>query len=106
MNFWKRMTYLQMKLRRNGKEHKCSCDKRVFVGEEYMRYTIKTGQFEKGTQAQQTAFVQLFGAENIQYNDLKQEFLVNRFAVSIWRYAGYEKELKACKKCWVKHCRR
>ena len=125
MNFWKRMTYLQMKLRRNGKEHKCSCDKRDFVGEEYMRYTIKTGQFEKGTQAQQTAFVQLFGAENIQYkfdfyfhwyniiheyghclciyygssiHDLKQEFLVNRFAVSIWRYAGYEKELKSLQK--------
>ena len=93
-----------------------------------MRYRIKTGQFEKGTQAQQTAFVQLFGAENIQFKfdfyfhwyniiheyghclcsyydasiqDLKQEFLVNRFAVSIWRYAGYEKELESLQKMLV-----
>lgn len=90
-----------------------------------MSYTIKTGQFEKGTQEQQAAFIQLFGAENVQYKfdfyfhwynivheyghclcshhdsniiGLKQEFLVNRFAVGIWKYAGYEKELKSLQK--------
>ena len=31
------------------------------------RYIIKTGQLEKGTQEQQTAFIQLFGTENVQY---------------------------------------
>ena len=30
--------------------------------------------------------------------DLKQEFLVNRFAVSIWRFAGYGQELKELEK--------
>lgn len=86
-----------------------------------MSYTIYTGQFEKGTQEQQAAFIQLFGSENTQYKfdlyfhwynivheyghclcsyhgsdiiGLKQEFLVNRFAVSMWQYAGYEKELE------------
>lgn len=90
-----------------------------------MRYIIKTGQFEKGTQKQQAAFIQLFGAKNVQYQfdlyfhwyniaheyghclcnyhesdiiGLKQEFLVNRFAVGIWKYAGYEKELKSLQK--------
>lgn len=90
-----------------------------------MSYSIKTGQFEKGTPEQQAAFIQLFGAENIQhkfdlyfhwynivheyghclcsYHDssiigLKQELLVNRFAVGIWRYAGYEKELNSLHK--------
>ena len=29
---------------------------------------------------------------------LKQEFLVNRFAVSFWQYAGYEDELKSLQK--------
>lgn len=84
------------------------------------RYIIKTGQLEKGTQGQQAAFIQLFGTENVQYKfdlyfhwyniaheyghclcdyhesniiGLKQELLVNRFAVGIWKYAGYEKEL-------------
>ena len=84
-------------------------------------YIIYTGQFEKGTKQQQEAFFQLFGAENAQYlfdfyfhwyniaheyghclcdyyqsdtTGLKQELLVNRFAVSIWRYAGYEKQLQ------------
>ena len=90
-----------------------------------MRYTIYTGQFEKGTQEQQAAFIQLFGPENIQYKfdfyfhwynivheyghclcdyhesniiGLKQEFLVNRFAVSLWQYAGYEQELNNLQK--------
>lgn len=90
-----------------------------------MSYIIYSGQFEKGTQEQQAAFIQLFGFENIQhkfdfyfhwYNiiheyghclcmhydsdiiGLKQEFLVNRFAVSIWQYAGYEEELKSLQK--------
>lgn len=90
-----------------------------------MRYTIKTGRFEKGTQEQQAAFIQLFGAENVQYKfdlyfhwynivheyghclcnhygsnviGLKQELLVNRFAVGIWKYAGCEKELKSLQK--------
>ena len=90
-----------------------------------MRYIIKTGQLEKGTQEQQAAFIQLFGTENVQYKfdfyfhwyniiheyghglcmhydsdiiDLKQEFLVNRFAVSIWRFAGYGQELKELEK--------
>ena len=90
-----------------------------------MSYTINTGQFEKGTQEQQAAFIQLFGSENTQYKfdlyfhwyniiheyghclcsyhessiiGLKQEFLVNRFAVSIWKYAGYEKELNNLQK--------
>ena len=90
-----------------------------------MSYTINTGQFEKGTQEQQAAFTQLFGSENIQYKfdfyfhwynivheyghclcsyhksniiGLKQELLVNRFAVSIWQYAGYEKELESLQK--------
>ena len=85
-----------------------------------MTFTITTGQFETGTREQQAAFVQLLGPEDVQYKfdfyfhwyniaheyghclcnyyesdmiDLKQEFLVNRFAVSLWRYAGYEKEL-------------
>lgn len=86
-----------------------------------MSYIIYSGQFEKGTQEQQAAFTQLFGFENIQYKfdfyfhwynviheyghclcshynsdiiGLKQEFLVNNFAVSIWQYAGYEEALK------------
>lgn len=86
-----------------------------------MSYIIYSGQFEKGTQEQQATFIQLLGGENIQYKfdfyfhwyniiheyghclcmyhdsdkiGLKQEFLVNRFAVSIWQYAGYENELK------------
>ena len=90
-----------------------------------MTFTIITGQFEKGTQEQQAAFIQLFGAENVQYKfdfyfhwyniaheyghclcncyesdiiGLKQEFLVNRFAVSLWRYAGYEQELDCLEK--------
>lgn len=90
-----------------------------------MMYVIKTGQFEKGTLEQQEAFIQLFGPENIQYKfdvyfhwynivheyghclcdyyqsntvGMKQELLVNRFAVSIWKYAGYEKELKDLRK--------
>lgn len=90
-----------------------------------MNYIIYSGQFEKGTQEQQAAFTQLFGSENIQqkfdvyfhwyniiheyghclcmhYNSdtvgLKQEFLVNKFAVSIWQYAGYEAELKNLQK--------
>lgn len=90
-----------------------------------MIYTITTGQFEKGTTAQQAPFIRLFGSENVQYrfdfyfhwyniaheyghclcNDhksdivgLKQELLVNRFAVHIWRYAGYEKELSLLRK--------
>lgn len=85
-------------------------------------YTIYTGQFEKGTKQQQEVFLQLFGAENAQYlfdfyfhwyniaheyghclcnyyqsdtTGLKQELLVNRFAVGIWKYAGYEKQLKS-----------
>lgn len=84
------------------------------------RYIIKTGQLEKGMQEQLTAFIQLFGTENVQYKfdfyfhwyniaheyghclcdyhesniiGLKQELLVNRFAVGIWKYVGYEKEL-------------
>lgn len=90
-----------------------------------MFYTIYTGQFEKGTQGQQEVFIQLFGTENVRYKfdfyfhwynivheyghslcsyyesdivGLKQELLVNRFAVSIWEYAGYEKELKILQK--------
>ena len=90
-----------------------------------MSYTINTGQFETGTPEQQAVFIQLFGSENIQYKfnlyfhwyniaheyghclcsyhksniiGLKQEFLVNRFAVSIWQYAGYEQELKTLQK--------
>lgn len=86
-----------------------------------MIYTIATGQFEVGTQEQQADFIQLFGAEKVQYKfdfyfhwyniaheyghclcdyyesdivGLKQEFLANSFAVSLWEYAGYEKELK------------
>lgn len=82
--------------------------------------TIKTGQFEKGTREQQAAFIELFGKEDIQYKfdfyfhwynivheyghclcdyydtniiGLKQEFLVNRFAVAFWAYAGYHEEL-------------
>lgn len=73
----------------------------------------------------QAAFIQLFGPENVQYKfdlyfhwyniaheyghclcnyhesdiiGLKQELLVNRFAVGIWKYAGYEKELKSLQK--------
>ena len=84
-------------------------------------YILYTGQFEKGTKEQQEAFVQLFGAEDTQYlfdfyfhwyniaheyghclcsyhrsgtSGFKQELLVNRFAVNIWKYAGYEKQLK------------
>lgn len=90
-----------------------------------MNYIIYSGQFEKGTQEQQAVFSQLFGSKNTQYKfdfyfhwyniiheyghclcmhydsdiiGLKQEFLVNRFAVSIWQYAGYEQELKDLKK--------
>ena len=90
-----------------------------------MSYIIYSGQFEKGTQEQQAVFSQLLGTQNTQYKfdfyfhwyniiheyghglcmhydsdiiNLKQEFLVNRFAVSIWRYAGYEQELKELEK--------
>lgn len=90
-----------------------------------MSYTICTGQYEKGTQEQQAAFIQLFGSEDIQYKfdfyfhwynivheyghclcsyhdskiiGVKQELLVNTFAVSLWKYAGYEKELKSLHK--------
>ncbi len=86
-----------------------------------MTYTVKTGCFETGTQEQQAIFTQIFGAENTQskfdfyfhwYNiaheyghclcnsyqseivGVRQEFLVNRFAVSLWRYAGYKRELE------------
>ena len=89
-----------------------------------MKYTIYTGKFETGTPEQQGAYTQLFGAENIQYkfdlyfhwynilheyghclcdyyktgtDDLKEELLVNRFAVSICNQAGFEKELKNLK---------
>lgn len=90
-----------------------------------MKYIIYSGQFEKGTQEQQAVFRQLFGSENVRYKfdfyfhwynviheyghclcmhydsdiiGLKQEFLVNRFAVGVWRYAGYEQELKDLQK--------
>lgn len=90
-----------------------------------MNHIIYSGQFEKGTQEQQAVFKELFGSQNTQYKfdfyfhwyniiheyghclcmyydsdiiGLKQEFLVNRFAVSIWRYAGYEQELNDLKK--------
>ncbi|MBD5522852.1 MAG: hypothetical protein HDR04_00235 [Lachnospiraceae bacterium] len=90
-----------------------------------MNYIIYSGQFEKGTQEQQAVFSQLLGSQNVQYKfdlyfhwyniiheyghclcehynsniiGLKQEFLVNRFAVSIWQYAGYEQELNDLKK--------
>lgn len=80
-----------------------------------MSYIIYSGQFEKGTQEQQALFCQLFGSQNTQYKfdfyfhwynimheyghclcsyydsdiiGMKQEFLVNKFAVSIWQYAG------------------
>lgn len=75
-----------------------------------MSYIIYSGQFEKGTQEQQALFCQLFGSQNTQYKfdfyfhwyniiheyghclcsyydsdiiGMKQEFLVNKFAVSI-----------------------
>ncbi len=84
-------------------------------------YTIYTGQFEKGTPEQQAVFVRLFGVADTQcrfdfyfhwYNilheyghclcshcdsavlGLEQEMLVNHFAVGLWAYAGYEKELQ------------
>lgn len=84
-------------------------------------YTIKTGRFETGTEEQQKLFMELFGKEKVQYQfdfyfhwynivheyghclcdyynsdvvGLKQELLVNRFAVSFWSYAGYHKELQ------------
>lgn len=90
-----------------------------------MNCIIYSGQFEKGTQEQQAVFSQLFGSQNTQYKfdfyfhwyniiheyghclcmyydsdiiGMKQEFLVNRFAVSIWRFAGYEQELKDLEK--------
>lgn len=90
-----------------------------------MNYIIYSGQFEKGTQEQQAVFSQLLGSQNAQYKfdlyfhwyniiheyghclcgyynsdiiGLKQEFLVNRFAVSIWQYAGYEQELDELQK--------
>lgn len=90
-----------------------------------MNYIIYSGQFEKGTQEQQAVFRQLLGSQNAQYKfdlyfhwyniiheyghclcdhynsdiiGLKQEFLVNRFAVSIWQYAGYEQELNELQK--------
>lgn len=90
-----------------------------------MKYIIYSGQFEKGTQEQQEVFSRLLGFQNTQYKfdfyfhwyniiheyghclcshydsdiiGLKQEFLVNRFAVSIWQYAGYEQELEELKK--------
>lgn len=90
-----------------------------------MEYIIYSGQFEKGTQEQQKSFIQLFGSESIQYKfdfyfhwyniiheyghclcmhynsdtvGLEQEFLVNRFAVSIWQKAGYVRELDRLQK--------
>lgn len=71
-------------------------------------------------QEQQKAFNQLLGLENVQYKfnfyfhwyniiheyrhclcshydsnivGLEQEFLVNKFTVSIWQYAGYKKRI-------------
>lgn len=91
----------------------------------HVSYKIYSGQYEKGTKEQQAAFIQLFGFENIQYKfdfyfhwyniiheyghclcmhydsditGLRQELLVNRFAVSIWQYAGYKRELKSIRK--------
>ncbi len=90
-----------------------------------MIYTITTGQLEKGTGKQQAAFIQIFGAENAQYRfdlyfhwyniaheyghclcdfygsdiiGLKQELLVNRFAVSLWKYAGQDETLDQLQK--------
>jgi len=86
-----------------------------------MGYIIYSGQFEKGTPEQQAVFGQLLGNQNTQYKfdlyfhwyniiheyghclcsyydadtiGLRQEFLVNRFAVSIWHHLGYERELE------------
>ena len=93
--------------------------------EVYMNYIIYSGQFEKGTQEQQAVFSQLLGSQDAQYKfdlyfhwyniiheyghclcehynsdiiGLKQEFLVNRFAVSIWQFAGYGQELNELQK--------
>lgn len=88
-------------------------------------YTIRTGQFEKGSKEQQAAFIELFGKEDVQYKfdfyfhwynivheyghclcnyydtnivGLMQELLVNRFAVGFWEYAGYHEELYTLEK--------
>lgn len=90
-----------------------------------MKYIIYSGRYEKGTTEQKAAFIQLFGQENIQYKfdfyfhwyniiheyghclcmhydskliGMEQELSVNRFAVSIWQYAGYERELENLQK--------
>ncbi len=86
-----------------------------------MSYTIQTGCFEKGTQEQKEAVIRLFGSGDVQYHfdfffhwyniaheyghclcshygskilGLQQEFLVNDFAVAVWGYGGFRKELE------------
>ena len=80
-----------------------------------MAYKIISGQYELGTEEQQTAYKQLFGEESVQYKfdlyfhwynivhelghcvlearkitatDVQAEMFVNEFAVSYWRQVG------------------
>lgn len=87
-------------------------------------YKIITGRFENGTHEQQEAYTQLFGADSTQYKfdlyfhwynivheyghcildfynkgigGVDEEILVNKFAVSYWKYVGFEDELAKLK---------
>lgn len=86
-----------------------------------MGYRIISGQFDRGTEEQKAALIQLFGKDNIQYKfdlyfhwynivheyghclldyynrsigGVKEEILVNQFAVGYWKHMGYKKELQ------------
>lgn len=86
-----------------------------------MEYKIISGQFDRGTEEQKAAFVHLFREDNTQYKfdlyfhwynivheyghclldyynksigGVKEEILVNQFAVGYWKHMGCEKELE------------
>ncbi len=87
-----------------------------------MGYKILSGQFDKGTTDQKAAYIQLLGKDHTQYKfdlyfhwynivheyghclldyynksigGVKEEILVNQFAVGYWKRMGYEKELQS-----------
>lgn len=90
-----------------------------------MGYNIFTGCFERGSYDQQRAFIKLLGEDNIQYKfdlyfhwyniahefghclldmhgsdvvGVRQELLVNKFAVSYWKERGFDAKLAELKK--------
>lgn len=86
-----------------------------------MTYKIISGQYELGTEDQQSEFKMLLGEDNIQYkfdlyfhwynivhelghcvvdsqkinmSDVQEEMFVNEFAVAYWKHIGAEKQMK------------